>query len=315
MSSLAPEKGENNQNSGNLSRVSAPEWVQTDLQTPHDLAIVIVGWNVADFLEQNLRSLAKSRGSFRASVVLVDNASKDDTVARTRALFPWVQVIANAENRGFAAACNQGIAATRSRHVLLLNPDMRIQEGALEQALAYVETHPDVGVFSGLLLQEDGSPLASVRRMPDIWSQWLILTKFAKVWPKALSRYLCEDLDLRKEQEVESVRGSFFFMTERVLRVLGGLDERYFIWYEEVDYCRNVREYGLRIMHVPSIIAHDAFGKSFAQRDSYWKLAQFSRSMVQYFTLWQPWWQATLLRGTRLAVLALARIWTLTKSV
>lgn len=315
MSSLAPEKGENNQNSGNLSRVPAPEWVQTDLQTPHDLAIVIVGWNVAEFLEQNLRSLAKSRGSFRASVVLVDNASKDDTVKRTQEYFPWVHVIANAENRGFAAACNQGMAATCSRHVLLLNPDMRVQEDTLEKAMAYAEDHPDVGVFSGLLLQEDGSPLASVRRMPDIWSQWLILTKLAKAWPKALSRYLCEDLDLHKEQEVESVRGSFFCLTERALRVLGGLDERYFIWYEEVDYCRKVREYGLRIMHVPSIVAHDAFGKSFAQRDSYWKLAQFSRSMVQYFTLWQPWWQATLLRGTRLVVLALAKVWIAVKFV
>lgn len=308
MSSLAPENVPNNEISGTLSRGGSPTWVMPDDPSPTDVIIVTVGWNVVDLLVQNLQTLQKSVGSYSARMVVVDNASSDATVARVRAEFPWVTVIANQENRGFGAACNQGMLAGRSRHVLLLNPDMRVEPDAIARLIDYADTHPDVGVISGKLTHEDGSIIQSVRRFPDFWSQFVILSQLEKVFPSLTKHYHARDLDLNQEQEVDSVRGSLFLITEQANRVLGGIDERYFIWFEEVDYCRRANLHGLKVMHVPAVRAYDAIGRSFAQRNIFWKQQQFTRSMVTYFSLWEPWWQSLILRAFRLVNLTAAWI-------
>lgn len=306
MLSLPLENAQNNAISGTLSRGGSPTWVGPTDPTATDLLIVTVGWNVVDLLLDNLRTLQHSVGAFSARVVVVDNASHDQTVERVQAECPWVTVIANTENRGFAAACNQGMLAGRSRHVLLLNPDMRVEPDALARLIDYADTHPDVGVISGKLTHEDGSLIQSVRRFPDFISQFVIMSQLEKVFPSLTKRYHARDLDLYQEQAVDSVRGSLFLLTERAMRVLGGLDERYFIWFEEVDYCRRAKLHGLKVMHVPAVRAFDAIGRSFAQRDVFWKQQQFTRSMVTYFTLWAPWWQSNVLRSFRLINLTAA---------
>lgn len=308
MSSLAPENVPNNEIPGTLSRGGSPQWIPPTDPATTDILLVTVGWNVVDLLVQNLQTLQNSVGSYSARMVVVDNASSDATVARVRAEFPWVTVIANQENRGFGAACNQGMLAGRSRHVLLLNPDMRVEPDAIARLIDYADAHPDVGVVSGKLTHEDGSIIQSVRRFPDFWSQFVILSQLEKVFPSLTKRYHARDLDLNQEQEVDSVRGSLFLITERANRVLGGIDERYFIWFEEVDYCRRAQLHGLKIMHVPSVRAYDAIGRSFAQRDVFWKQQQFTRSMVTYFSLWEPWWQSLILRTFRLLNLTAAWI-------
>ncbi len=303
MSSLAPENALNNQNTGVLSR-GEPRWViLAPVGMRVDLLIVIVSWNVADLLRENLRSLKASVGEFSAKVIVVDNASHDGTVSMLREEFPWVEVIANTENLGFAHANNQAIARISAKHVLLLNPDMRVEPETLVRAIAYADAHPEAGVVSGLLLTENGTPLRSVRRFPTVLSQLAVLLKCTRFVPRVMARYLANDLDLTKEQAVDSVRGSFFLLPERARRVLGGLDERYFIWFEEVDYCRRAHLAGFSVLHAPSIIAHDAVGKSFAKQKLFWKQNHFSRSMVTYFTTWEPWWQSLLLRMVRIPVL------------
>ncbi|MBP7005794.1 glycosyltransferase family 2 protein [Patescibacteria group bacterium] len=301
MPSLTPENAISNP----LSRDQEPRWLvqDSDVEARPDLAIVIVSWNVRELLQKNLISLQNSIGNFSAQVIVIDNASKDGTVEEVRAQFPWVTVIANTENRGFAAACNQGIRATHARHVLLLNPDMCVEADTIANAIAYADTRPEGGIFGGLLLREDGSVLPSVRRFPDFASQLAVLLKVSRFFPRIMQRYLAEDLDNSREQEVDSVRGSFFLIHEKTLRALGGLDERYFIWFEEVDYCRRAHLSGFSVRFVPSLRAHDAFGKSFSQHRLFWKQKQFSASLVTYFETWQPWWQALILRTLRVPVL------------
>lgn len=261
---------------------------------PVDLGVIIVSWNVKDLLLENLQSLRKSMGSGSMRIIVVDNASSDGSTDALKDMDD-VFVIANPDNRGFAKAVNQGIAISNARHVLLLNPDMCVSPEAISETIVYLDTQSNVGVLGGKLLQRDGTVLKSVRRFPDVWSQVAILLKAPHLFPGILDHYLATDFDYEKEQNAPSVRGSYFAISSEALKRVGRLDERYFIWFEEVDYCAEVLKAGLRIMYVPSIVAQDFVGKSFAQRKRYWKQVQFSRSMSQFFWKWQPGWRAALI--------------------
>ncbi len=268
-----------------------------------DLAVVIVSWNVKDALLANLESVFGSTVvSF--DVIVVDNASSDGTVDAVRASFPEVTVIANTENVGFAKGCNQGIqrvtrnaelgapnsdvpgSGLRAPHVLLLNPDMRVEPDALAKTVAYLDAHPDVAVVGARLIGQDGKVMRHLRRFPSYVSQVVIALKLQRVFKGVIANYMGEDLDLEKEQDVDSVRGSYFAINRTALEKIGMLDERYFIWMEEVDYCRQAKQKGMRVRYVPSIVAHDLVGRSFAQRNTWWKRKQFATSMATYFWKW-----------------------------
>lgn len=256
-----------------------------DSMGPKDLAVVIVSWNVKDALLENLKSVFAS-SSVSLDVIVVDNASMDGTVEAVRSAFPEVRVIANKKNLGFAKACNQGLAASSARHALLLNPDMRVEPDALAKTVAYLDAHPDVAVVGPKLIGEVGKAMHHLRRFPWLSDQLVILLKLGKLFPKVVARYMGNDLDLEKEQDVDSVRGAYFAINRTALEKIGMLDERYFIWFEEVDYCRQVKEKGMRVRYVPSIVAHDLVGKSFSQRNRWWKRKQFMKSMASYFLKW-----------------------------
>ena len=281
-------------------------WLKSGHAETADLAVLIVNWNVKDSLLQNLNALFQSQGSISAEAIVIDNASTDGSVEAVREKYPLVTVIANAENRGFSAANNQGMAVMRARHCLLLNPDMVVAPDALQKTVEYLDAHPTVAVASGKLTRENGSVLETVRHFPDIWSQLAILFKLPHLFPKIVSRYLCHGFDYDREQSVDSVRGSYFAINGNALKDLGGLDQRYFIWFEEVDYCRNAAKHGWLVMHVPSISAMDRVGRSFAQRRLYWKQKNVTKSMAQYFEKWHPGWQTWLIKIVRPPLLAAA---------
>lgn len=283
------------------------KWLTPGQGVRVDLAVVIVSLEVRDFLLANLEALFASHGTISAEVIVVDNGSTDGTVAAVRERFPLVRVIANPRNRGFAGANAQGIAVQNARHVLLLNPDMRVASTALQMTVEYLDAHSDVGVASGRLLKEDGTTLETVRSFPTVWSQAAILLKLPHVWPHVLDRYLCRGFDYTREQAVDSVRGSYFAISGRALESCGPLDTRYFIWFEEVDYCRQISEYGLKVMHVPTIQATDFVGRFFVTRRRWWTQRHFTRSMLQYFAKWQPGWRVWLLWSLR--PLALISAW------
>lgn len=259
-----------------------------------DLAVVIVSWNVKDLLLQNLAAIRQSVGSVSIRTIVVDNASKDGSAEALKDVQD-IELVANSSNLGFAKAVNQGIKIGNARYVLLLNPDMKVSPDAFAKTVAYLDAHPDVGVLGGKLLNADGSVVPSVRRLPDVWSQMAILLKLPHVFPHILDRYLFTDFDYSKEQDAPSVRGSYFTISKNALAKLGGLDERYFIWFEEVDYCAQVLKAGMKVVYVPSIVTQDFIGRSFAQRKRYWKQVQFSKSMAQYFSKWQPGIAAALI--------------------
>ena len=125
-----------------------------ELTSEVDLAIIIVGYNVRALTLKNIETLLESEGEITARIILVDNCSKDDTAAVVKATFPVVHVIQNERNVGFSRAVNQGIAVSSARHVLLLNPDMRVTQDAIARFVAYADAHPAVGVIGGKLLTD-----------------------------------------------------------------------------------------------------------------------------------------------------------------
>ncbi len=267
--------------------------------TEADISTITVGYNVRDLTVRNVETLLESEGSVKIQIILVDNVSQDGTAEAILERFPQVQVIKNLYNTGFAHAVNQGIAASRARHVLLLNPDMRVSKESLAKMVEYADTHPEVGVIGGKLMTEDGRLVPHVRRFPDVWSQLAVILKLPHLFPKVLAHYMQEDLNPDQEQDVDSVRGSFFLITQNALKTFGCLDPRYFIFFEEVDFCRQVVEKGMKVRYVPSITAIDYVGRSFKQKPRYWSQKQFTKSMIQYFEKWQPRWQSVLLRIAR----------------
>lgn len=288
------------------SSSSLVRWLPAGRAEEADLAVLIVSWNVRELLFANIEALWKSQGTVNAELIVIDNASHDGTVEALRERFPQVRVIANTHNAGFARANMQGMLAMRSRHCLLLNPDMRVESDAIQKTVDYLDAHPETAVVGGALFTLEGKVMPSVRRFPGFWSQLAILLKIPHVFPEAISHYMAEDFDYTKEQSCDLVRGSYFAIHRKALEALGGLDTRYFVWFEEVDYCKQAITHGFRVMFVPSIKAVDLVGKSFSQRRRWWAQNQFSQSMLQYFQKWHPYREVVGLTCARWIGLALA---------
>jgi GT2 family glycosyltransferase len=264
-----------------------------------DISIIIVSWNVKDILRQNLHTLLQTMAHVKAEVFVVDNASADGSAQMVREEFPQVKLIANDENLGFAKANNLAIKQAQGKYILLLNPDMRVFDDTLDELKRYMDTHPYAGVVGAKLLDDGDNIVPHVRRFPTVWDQAAIILKLPHVYRGILNRYLMTDFDYDKEAMVDSIRGSFFCIRREMIEQIGGLDERYFIWFEEVDYCREVIRAGYRIMYTPHIRCHDFVGQSFSQVGSLRKQKMFTESMITYFKKWHRPWQSLLLQTVR----------------
>ncbi|MFH1430591.1 MAG: glycosyltransferase family 2 protein [Candidatus Uhrbacteria bacterium] len=277
-----------------------------------DLSIIIVSWNIREQLRACLSSIAETmQGStLRYSVSVVDNASTDGSATMVREEFPDIRLIANEENRGFAAANNQSLQrdAEKSEFVLLLNPDMRVLPGTLDGIVQFMRRSGNerVGVAGCKLIDDHGAIVPHVRHFPTLLDQFAVLTKMARVMPRLLDRYLMRDFDTNREADVDSIRGAFFCIRSSVVRQLGMLDEDYFVWFEEVDFCRRVVDAGWRVVYTPSVKCIDYVGQSFRQVRLFRKQRYFTKSMCTYFRKHRPWWEYVILVSVRPFVLAVA---------
>ena len=225
--------------------------------------------------------------------IVVDNASSDKTVEITKAMSN-VKVIANKDNTGFAHANNQGVEISTGKYLLFLNPDMKVKEGSLDVIVEWLEKRKDVGIVSPRLVDENGelNEDAKPRRFPKVFEQVALILKLPHIFPSMMDKYLMKDFDGNKEQEVDSVRGSFILMRREVVEKLGfAYDPRYYIWYEDVDICREVKKTGLKVMYSPVITATDYVGQSFKKAESLWKQKNFTRSMLAYFQKWEAFYK------------------------
>jgi GT2 family glycosyltransferase len=251
-----------------------------------DLSIIIVSWNVCDKLKNNLRSLLASAGNFSYEIFVVDNASTDGTVSMLERDFPQVKLIVNRQNLGFAKANNIALKQAKGKWLLLLNPDMRVKPETLVNFLAWLKTST-AAIAGCRLVDERGRLVRHVRRFPGLKDQAAIALKLPHLKPAILDNYLSSDFDYSQPAEVDSIRGSFFAIKRSTYRLLGGLDERYFIWFEEVDYCRQAAEAGLEVWYTPAAVAIDYVGQGFKLVGRSTKQKYFRDSMLKYFAKWQ----------------------------
>ncbi|HNX10732.1 MAG TPA: glycosyltransferase family 2 protein [bacterium] len=267
-----------------------------------DLSIIIVSYNVKEKLRQNLAALYNSQGDFSFEVIVVDNDSQDGSAAMVQNEFPQVRLIANSENFGFSKANNQAIKIAQGNYILLLNPDMQLFPETLINMLSWGKENQQAVVFSGRLIDIVGENIPHVRRFPKWRDQLAIVLKLPHLFPKITNKYLLAKFDYSRAQKVDSVRGSFFFINRQTWQKISGsnlplLDERYFIWFEEVDFCRQVYQKGGEVWYTPQGKALDYVGQSFSQVKTVRKQQYFRRSQLRYFAKWHNWGEVLILRA------------------
>lgn len=217
------------------------------------LSIVIVNWNTREYLLGALGSIYANPPPFPFEVVVVDNASQDGSAEAVRERYPRARLLANADNAGYARGNNQGLAEARGRYVLLLNPDVVVPAGALETAGRCAESAPDVAAVAVRLANPDGSVQPSVRGFPTPAALLWEITGLSRIFPRSrrLGAYRMAWFGYDREADVDQPMGTFLLITREALADVGPLDERFPIFFNEVDWCYRARRRGWRIRFTP----------------------------------------------------------------
>ncbi len=226
---------------------------------PFDLSIVIVSYNTLDMTRACLRSVYDNLGAVKAKIIVVDNNSTDGSPEMIEADFAEVRLIRNTDNRGFAAANNQGFAIATGEHILLLNSDTVVLGEVLPRSVEYLKAHADVGAMGCRVLNTDGTLQRTCSREPSVLNLAIMTLGLDKLrWPQWFGRYQYRHWDRRDERDVEVISGCYLLLRREVLDRVGPLDEAFFFFGEETDWCRRIREAGWRTTLAPvgEIIHH-----------------------------------------------------------
>ncbi len=264
--------------------------------------IIIISWNVGDLLERCLHSVFEHCKQVDYKIIVVDNNSSDNSVEvakRLQRALPKgrLSIIANAENIGFASGVMRGFLrlvkdGRGNDPVLLLNPDVELHADVLADLLKQFHANPKIGVIGPTLFDDQGIIQRSVMRLPGIFSTALLCLKLHHIlpWLPAIRRYFAMDHDYTTSSRVEQVQGAFFLVRSECWRQLDGLDPHYFIWYEEVDFCKRARDAGWDIVYQPTVgIVHHG-GRSFAKEDRSRKHSYFYQSALYYMAKHKGFW-------------------------
>lgn len=274
-----------------------------------DLSLVIVNWNVRELLGDCLEAVYASAGGtldgdgrlrlgdYTVEVWVVDNASADGSAEMVRARFSQVELIESGGNLGFTAGNNLALRRCKGRYVLLLNPDTRVAPDALAVLLHYMEAHPETGVVGPQLRYGDGTLQSSRRRFPTLAMALMESTLLEQWFPgnRWARAYHLDDRSPEMEQEVDWLTGACLLVRAEVLRSVGLLDERFFMYSEELDWCRRIAAAGWRIVYLPQAVVMHYEGRSSSQVAAR-RQFHFDSSKVLYFRLHHGRLPAELLR-------------------
>lgn len=220
------------------------------------LSAVIVNFNSGALTRACIESILAQELNFPFEIIVVDNDSDDESVGVLRDEFPEVSVIANQRNRGFGAGVNQGLQQARGEFVLILNPDVIVLPGSLPVAVAYLQQHSDIGVLGAKLINPNGRLQYSCFRFytpATIVYRRTVLGKLAR-GRAAVDRFLMKDYDHTRPVEVDWLMGSCLLVRTAVVHQVGGMDERFFMYFEDVDWCRRMWEAGWRVVYLPQAV-------------------------------------------------------------
>jgi hypothetical protein len=250
-----------------------------------DLSIVIVNWNVCELLRRCLSSIKAHRGELSIEIIVVDNASSDDSVVMIRREFPEAHLVASPENLGYTRGNNLGAKEAQGRYLLMLNPDTEIVGNALQQMMAYLDEHPEVGVVGPQLLYPDGSIQSSRRRFPHLMMAFFLGTPLGWRWfpdSKLAHLYNMADKPDHEIQPVDWLVGAALMTRREIWQAVGPLDEAFFMYFEEVDWCYRCRQAGWEIHYLPTVqIIHHEHKSADKVPVATW--IRLYRSRIRYF--------------------------------
>lgn len=252
------------------------------------LSIVIVNWNVKPLLERCLASITQNSRDLDHEVLVIDNNSTDGSRDYLRAMARKrknLKVFLNKENLGFAKGNNQGIKEAQGEFILLLNPDTEVYVGTLKKMVNFMKKHQDCGIVGCKLVGSEDAVQPSVRSFPTPTSHLMIFLKFHYLFPnaKTLKHYFRYDFDYNKLSEVDQVMGAFLMTRGKIFKKLGLLDENFYLWFEEVDFCKRVKDAGWKIVYNPEVQLFHHGSQSFGQMFSLAKQRIYNRSAIYYF--------------------------------
>jgi len=244
-----------------------------------DLYIIIVNWNTKEFLLPCLRSIIEGGQGTGWEVIVVDNGSRDGSREEVKKVFPSAHLIENEKNFGFAKAANQGLQKASGRFVLLLNPDTQVKNGAIERLVSFMDAHSDVGVAGAQLLNADGSKQNSIANFPSLGTELLNKSLLRWLFPK---KFPGKERNYSEPIEVDSVIGACMMVRRDALDQVGLLDEDYFLFLEETDWCYRMKKAGWKIYHIPQAEIYHFQGKS-AEEVKKRARVEFYRSRYHFF--------------------------------
>ncbi|HEX2963133.1 MAG TPA: glycosyltransferase [Ignavibacteriales bacterium] len=218
-----------------------------------DLSVIIVNFNVKEFLQNLLGSIQKSTGNISTEVIVIDNASDDGSVEILREKFPWVKLIASEKNLGFGRANNLGLEISQGKYILLINPDTIVQEDTFQKLISFFEKTPDAGLAGCKVLNSDGTlQLACRRGFPGPWTSFTKVTGLSKLFPKSrlFARYNMTYLDENETYEVDAISGAFMMLKREVYEKVGGFDCQFFMYGEDLDLCYRIQKAGYKVYYV-----------------------------------------------------------------
>ncbi|HEX5132125.1 MAG TPA: glycosyltransferase family 2 protein [Candidatus Krumholzibacteria bacterium] len=249
-----------------------------------DFTFAIVNWNTRDLLARCLRSIERESAGFTVQVLVADNGSSDGSADMVARDFPGVTLVRHARNLGFAGGHEALFGKSDGRYHVLVNSDIELLPGCLTALDRRMREDEGIGVLGPQLLEPGGAIQPGCRRFPTLTSQWFESLGLGRLFPHSprFNGYRMGDFDHRSARDVDQVMGSFFLIRRELLAEIGILDTRFFMYYEEVDYCLRVRRAGYRVFFEPDArVRHLGGGTSSMVRVA--TIRRKMRSMHDYF--------------------------------
>jgi len=256
-----------------------------------DVSIIVVNWNTRELLLDCLKSIYDTTTGLDIEVIVVDNGSQDGSSKVVKDTFPQVKLIQNSENKGFARANNQALSIAAGRYLLLLNSDAVLTDGSLAGLVTFMDKTPDAGIAACQYLNRDGSKQNSFDNFPTLATELLNKSLLKILFPK---KYPSKKKEYHEPMEVDSTIGACMIVQKEAIKQVGMLDEDYFFFLEETDWCFRMHEAGWKIYHLPHIKVYHLQGQSKEKNPSkawteYYRSSYIffkkRRSIFSYYTL------------------------------
>ena len=251
-----------------------------------DVSVVVVNWNTCGILRDCLYSVFEQTKNIDYEVIVIDNASTDGSVEMVKKDFPQVTLIENSENRGFATANNQGIEIAKGRYVLLLNSDTILLDDAINKTLSFADTHQETGAVGCQVWENSETIQMTCFRFPSVANLFLSTFWLNKIFKhnRILGREWMLWWGRDEEREVDVITGSFMLVRRKAIDEVGLMDEDYFLYYEETDWCYRFKKAGWKILFWPGAkILHWHGGSNSSKQDALKMFVQFQKSLLIFF--------------------------------